>query len=287
MQTLIPAALLLVSCAAEPFTVGSGSKMDAAADGDAAVDRDTAPALDGAAGATAGAATLPIPGGSFVLGREGGAPDDVVCGAMLCDADEVPGVATTVAAFHLDQFEVTVARFRVFVEAIGVPTGISCGPQATWTEEPGANEEKPINCVSWASAKAFCAWDGSRLPSEAEWEFAASGGEERVFPWSVPPNDVSIDQQRACYAGCGAPKSSGSIPLGAGRWGHEGLAGNVWEWVLDWYGPYDGPPGTEKRVARGGDYGQVPSSLRAAKRAMLDPESLYDYVSFRCATTTM
>jgi formylglycine-generating enzyme required for sulfatase activity len=114
----------------------------------------------------------------------------------------------------------------------------------TWTANPGSYESLPINCVDWWESYAFCIWDGGFLPSEAEWEYAASGGDqEREYPWgSTPP---AMSEEYAIY-GCDYPNGLGicngvqSIApvgyasLGAGRWGQLDLNGNVYQWTLDW-----------------------------------------------------
>ena len=134
---------------------------------------------------------------------------------------EQPEHETTVAEFYLDRFEVTVARFREFVAAYDawqkpilgdgahplIPesgwdeswvlpatageflTALDCSQDfPTWTDSPGPNEDLPINCVSWYEAFAFCIWDGGRLPTEAEWEYVAAGGNEnRLHPWGSTP----------------------------------------------------------------------------------------------------
>ncbi|MDB4937662.1 MAG: hypothetical protein JWP87_4634 [Labilithrix sp.] len=141
----------------------------------------------------------------------------------------------TVSTFDLDVYEVTVSRFRAFVAAGGatsanppaagagahpkipgsgwqsawntrLPSNVSTiinrlkGTNATWTDQPGANEALPINYVGWLSAFAFCAWDGGRLPTLAEWSFAASGGaEQRYYPWSVPASSTTIAQSNASF----------------------------------------------------------------------------------------
>lgn len=131
-------------------------------------------------------------------------------------------------------------------------TGLKCGPEATWTDAAGANEMLPINCVDWYTAFAFCAWDGGRLPTESEWNHAAAGGDEqREYPWSNPPMSNMIDGTYAVYncqgdgvAGCTLadilPIASKS-PLGDGKWGHTDMAGSMWEWTVDRYGPFVNP----------------------------------------------
>jgi formylglycine-generating enzyme required for sulfatase activity len=119
---------------------------------------------------------------------------------------------------------------------------LTCGPQATWTSSPGLDENRPINCIDWYEAYAFCIWDGGFLPSDAEWNYVASGGsEQRVFPWSAPPMSSAIDCTHANYSGLGggycAPGGTNDVgsesPEGDGKWGQSDLAGNVSEWVLD------------------------------------------------------
>jgi formylglycine-generating enzyme len=265
--------------------------------------------------------------GTFTLGRGAGQPDDLACedgGAFadMCPADEVPGVPATVHALWLDKFEVTVGRMRRFVTSGFKPSpgdgrhgyvngGTEPGWQGTWTvpgdvaawnallqcdstfqtwtPEPAANETKPINCLDWYAAYAFCIWDGGFLPTEAEWEFAASGGEERVFPWSTPPVDTTYGSQYACYLPeCVEPQPVGTFPPGAGRWGHADLAGNVSEWVLDAHAPYPAggcndcanlSSGVE-RVDRGGI---IASQMRATFRSADLPSNNDPDYGVRCA----
>jgi formylglycine-generating enzyme required for sulfatase activity len=170
-------------------------------------------------------------------------------------------------AFRLDRYEVTVGRFRQFLasySAAGPAPGagknpnnaadpgwdpawadelppdagalgslLHCPTAPSWTDAAADNEVLPINCVDWYEAFAFCAWDGGRLPTFAEWAYTAAGGyEQRAYPWSNPATSLSIDPTRAVYDSR-APDGVGSRPAGDGRWGHSDLAGNVAEWLLD------------------------------------------------------
>ena len=135
----------------------------------------------------------------------------------------------------------------------------------TWTDTAGSNESKPMNCLDWYTAFAFCAWDGGRLATEAEWNYAASGGnEQRYYPWSSPATSTTINDSYAVYCGgsCSPQNVGSKSPKGDGKWGQSDLAGNVWEWTLDWYAsPYSMPcnncadlTAASYRVVRGGGF---------------------------------
>ena len=265
------------------------------------------------------------------------------------------GDSVTVSAFRLDEYEVTVGRFRAFVAAWDggagwTPEGGSgkhsylngaaglanggdpgtyepgwspsddseiaptddhlccdgCGPggDATWTPSPGADESRPINCVSWWEAYAFCIWDGGFLPSEAEWELAAAGGDQqREYPWGAasPGSAYAIfgngqgdcDYPGGSLAACTGVANIapvGSTTLGAGAWGQLDLAGNLWEWTLDWYAPYVDPcvdceyatPASDRSV-RGGDFYLGVSYLHPSYRGSNPPSYRGNDVGFRCA----
>ena len=273
-------------------------------------------------------AAEPIPGGTFFRSYD-------VAGDGMYPSTSYPA---TVSPFLLDRFEVTVGRFRKFVEAgrgtraqpplagagarrlngldsqggweaswniflapdsSNLVTTLKCdATYQTWTDAPGENEELPINCVTWYEAFAFCAWDGGFLPTEAEWNFAAAGGDQqRAYPWSNPPGSTVIDCSYAnhkdgaayCVPSAGGANRVGSeSPKGEGRWGQTDLGGNIWEWTLDYYRPYrascsdctelDGAPG---RVIRGGHFGDTISFLRSANRNYYTGSRFYS-VGMRC-----
>ena len=240
----------------------------------------------------------------------------------------------TVSYFRLDTYELTVGRFRAFVNAgqgtqasppgagagehpkipgsgwdprwngnlaadvAELKSGLHCdGTFGTWTDLPGGSEKLPINCIDWYQAFAFCAWDGGRLPTEAEWNYAAAGGaEQREYPWGS-----GVDGTRAVY-GCtddGSPGCAFSdiLPVGSkspngdGLWGQADLAGSMWEWTRDGYDDYlsncndcagASAPG---RVIRGGSFGGDASFLHAAFRNYDVPTDRSNVIGARCART--
>lgn len=228
------------------------------------------PPTCGPAGSDDCCASTAVPSGSFYRSY------DVAADGMYPDM----GHPATVSAFSLDAYEVTVGRFRAFVEAgagtRASPPGAGAGAHAvipgsgwdpswngemvanvaalaaalacdatyqTWTDAPGPNESLPINCVTWYEAMAFCAWDGGYLPTEAEWNYAAAGGaEQRAYPWSDPAGSTQIDCTRA-NSSCTSTlaRVGATSPGGDGRWDHADLAGNVFEWTLDGSGAYIDP----------------------------------------------
>jgi formylglycine-generating enzyme len=248
------------------------------------------------------------------------------------------GFPATVSTFVLDTYEVTVGRFRSFVDAgmgtqtsppvagagahprlagsgwdsswnvnlatntAGLTSMVKCSAASqTWTDTPGANENKPINCVTWYEAMAFCIWDGGYLASEAEWNYAASGGiEQRVYPWSDPANSLSIDCRYANYninsppgASCvnGTNRVGSELPMGDGRWGHSDLAGNVYEWTFDWHASSYPLPcddcanltASSLRVFRGGGFLSLQPAMSAARRSGNSPSSRGPDLGVRCA----
>lgn len=253
----------------------------------------------------------------------------------------------TISDFRLDKYEVSVGRFRAFINAgmgtqanppalragthpnlqasgwdpswnVNLPVNkaalleqlsparcASVAPQTVmWTEQPGSHENRPINCVSWFEAMAFCIWDGGYLPTEAEWNFAATGGTEyRAFPWSVPPESLAIDAQRATFFdGLGCVISGqdpcleidvipvGSLPMGNGRYGQSDMGGNVAEWTLDYVGAYQSmctdcanlAPAAHRQI-RGGGFGNGRTFLRTGFRHGQPPTDATPLTGFRCA----
>jgi formylglycine-generating enzyme required for sulfatase activity len=166
---------------------------------------------------------------------------------------------------------------------------ICYGGYSTWTSASGANENKPVNCIRWYDAAAFCIWDGGFLPSEAEWNYAASGGtEQRMYPWgsTVPVANTNLAIYGCYYNGTGPGSCSGvaniapvgMVPAGNGKYGQSDLAGSVWEWTLDWYlDPYNETTCTDcsyltssaGRVFRGGSYSDGAEALLGGSAILL------------------
>lgn len=242
----------------------------------------TAPAASLAA---AGAEVL-IPAGPFQMG----------CGPAdgQCAAHENPLHEVRLDAYFIDRHEVTNARYQACVEA-GVCTPPYATASATREVYYGNPEfaDYPVVNVDWPQADAFCAWEGKRLPSEAEWEKAARGSEDaRTYPWG----DGAPDKTLLNFdSNVGDTTAVGSYPDGRSPYGVMDMSGNVWEWVSDWYqadayalassvNP-TGPASGEFRVLRGGSWLNDAPFERATVRVNAAPETWYIVDGFRCART--
>ena len=223
-----------------------------------------------------------IPGGSFLMGTEQGA------------ADTRPVHSVNVPTFEILATEVTGAQYRVCVQdgSCSEPlTGTSCN----WEASGRANH--PLNCLDWSQAHEFCTWAGGRLPSEAEWEYAArSGGKDRAFPWGDDPATCDLVVMHDGSYGCGTSHTWPvcSIPAGNTEQGLCDMAGNVWEWVQDcWHENYSGAPEDgsaweidcveDERLTRGGSFLVNGSLLQSTFRHNKDPVIQVTGLGFRCA----
>ncbi len=276
-----------------------------------------------------------LPGGEFLMGT-----DDKV--GFPADG-EGPVRKVTVAPFYIDKYAVTNAEFKKFVEATGYRTDsekygwsfvfyIFVSPKVKetvkgavseapwWWAVPGAywarpdgpdsslegRENHPVTQVSWNDAAAYCRWAGKRLPTEAEWEFAARGGlVQKRFVWG---DELLPDGKHYCNIWQGIfPESNtaadgyvGTAPADAfapNGYGLYNMAGNVWEWCRDWFspdfhinGPREnpaGPPHGTARVMRGGSYlchESYCNRYRVAARSSNTPDSATGNLGFRCVT---
>ena len=212
--------------------------------------------------------------------------------------DEFSGRMVTLQTFEISRSEVTVEQYRACVDdgACTAPAEIEgCNWGVGLLEDRPAH---PINCVSWDQAEAFARWAGARLPSEAEWEFAArSRGQHRRFPWGDQQASCQhgmLDAEDGLGSGCGSGKTTAPVCTHRSGDSAEGLcdlAGNVGEWVADWHGPYDlaptdGTPQTtpsELRIARGGSWKNTAGGVRAGIRGRNYPSLQHPGVGIRLA----
>jgi formylglycine-generating enzyme required for sulfatase activity len=250
-----------------------------------------------------------IPAGTFTMGSSDGAPG------------EKPPHKVSLSAFCIDKTEVTVAAYRDCTKT--TQNGVTCEATVTGNWAGTCNldqphrEQHPINCVRWRDAVAYCTWAGRRLPTDAEWEYAARGAQGRTYPWGNQPPEAN--RLNACGAECtplppvtqrlykgddNARETSpvGQYPAGDTPEGVHDLAGNVWEWVADGFDPgfyaksptHDpkGPEPSPERhpVVRGGSWNDGAwnegdaSSVKATRRgtwAKMDERNAA--IGFRCA----
>lgn len=250
-----------------------------------------------------------VPAGSFMMGTADG---------QLVQINEQPIHEVKLNEFWIDRTEVTNTQFDAFVENTSYKTtaerfggGISylfdeiIGFRGVYTEDAywkqpiglGSDikglEKYPVVQVSWDDALAFCEWAGGRLPTEAEWEYAARGHEGLIYPWGVeiPSCDIA-NYSFDCVQGTA---EVGTYLKGSSWVGALEMSGNVWEWVSDWYdsnyysySPHENPQGPslgESKLLRGGgwtNYAYV-DDQRSAYRYYLSQDERSGNIGFRCA----
>jgi len=224
-------------------------------------------------------------GGPMVLIPAG----ELAMGSDLGQEDEQPVHRVSVKAFYLDVYETTVSRYAEFLA--------SQKPDAPfkWNEATaGAHENKPAAGVNWYDARDYCRWVGKRLPTEAEWEIAARGTEGRIYPWgSAHPTRGHANAGETRWRGYNTLSNVGRFELGKTPEGVYDLAGNLWEWVADWYDPTyyqfsardnpKGPSAGPLRALRGGAWNNDSKAIRSSNRAGYAPDARRNDVGFRCA----
>lgn len=206
------------------------------------------------------------------------------------DPDELPVHEVELSPFWLAQTETTVAQYAVCVDD-GACAAPSTNGSCNWGVS--GRDDHPVTCVTWFDADAFCEFVGERLPTEAEREFAARSGGDQTYPWG----DEDPTCERAVFddgaSGCGEGRTSPvcSKPAGTSEEGVCDLAGNVFEWVNDFYGDYEegyhvdptGPENGSNRVLRGGAWDIGAQALRASDRGAAGPTGHFGNLGFRCA----
>jgi formylglycine-generating enzyme required for sulfatase activity len=276
---------------------------------------------------------IEIPAGEFLFGSntvDTGASKEFGLSKPLY-RDERPQQKVRLAAFLIDRYEVTNADYRAFVVAenywlpdawqgsgfllerriladADIPTLRRLAGETFHlnrdTRGMGKDElldaieaqrrqleTLPVTGVSWQDAQRYCGWAGKRLPTEREWEKAARGTDGREYPWG---DDWSAARVNAGRGGESGVMPVGSLKTGRSPYGVYDMAGNVMEWVADWYQPYPGSDyvskdyGEQYKVVRGGGWGGVGHYVishfyRTAYRFYLKPESRFDDLGFRCA----
>ena len=223
-----------------------------------------------------GAPMVLVPAGEFILGSEQG------------DDDEQPVHRVFLDSFYLDTFEVTNGRFAKFVAAIQSEPPWGFADHDT----PVLHADRPVRWVTWLEATGYCLWAGKRLPTEAEWEKAARGTDGRTYPWGQEP-PTPVHAVFGLKEGAETVAPIGDREKGTSPYGVRDLAGNLYEWVTDWYDDAfytttptinpRGPGAGTAKVQRGGSYINSPYRLRASFRTKGDPTEHDPHVGFRCA----
>jgi formylglycine-generating enzyme required for sulfatase activity len=220
-----------------------------------------------------------VPAGEFIMGSSMG------------EADEQPVHWVYLETFFMDTYQVSVSQYARFLDA----TSQEAPPD--WSiMNRSQHQKRPIANVDWEEAKAYCTWAGKRLPTEAEWEKAARGTDGRTYPWgNEHPTKFFANVNRENWNNHGALTPVGKFEEGKSPYGIYDMAGNVWEWVSDWYDPDyyktspsknpTGPSTGESKVIRGGSWGSASDALRSANREIHSPSIRGLGTGFRCAKT--
>ncbi|MFO0724898.1 MAG: SUMF1/EgtB/PvdO family nonheme iron enzyme [Myxococcota bacterium] len=220
-----------------------------------------------------------VPSMTFTMGDNNGEPD------------EYPERSVSVSAFRIDRTEVTNRAYKACVNAR------ACDPGPFLDDEVLGADDHPVVGVTWLDADRFCRWLGRALPTEAQWEAAARGPEFRKWPWSggFDPKKANTSSDQDAFK-LTAPV--GSFPDGSSPFGLLDMAGNVAEWVADYYDPVFhrregvkdvasvdpvGPTSGRERVVRGGSYREGAHLLRVSSRRAQLPTESDNTIGFRCA----
>jgi serine/threonine-protein kinase len=210
-------------------------------------------------------------------------------GSATGEDDEQPVRKVYLDAYWIDKYEVYTSGYQR-----GVDDGACTEPEQTGSNLQvdyvgySENYRHPMIHISWYQARDYCQWVGGDLPTEAQWEKAARGVDGLIYPWG----NTNPDTTKANFNNnIGDPVGTGYYRQGDSPYGALDMAGNVWEWVLDWYGPYDaadtnnplGPMTGEFKVFRGGSWKDDAWDIRTTSRYAIDPSSTeYNTLGFRC-----
>ena len=228
-----------------------------------------------------------VPGGTFQMGSREEDPDAF--------GFEFPEHPVTLDAYRIDKHEVTNARYeRCVADGVCGEPSFAIAPVVIAPAFKGENQS--IGDVfegiigTWEDADTYCQWAGARLPTEVEWEYAARGPDRHIYPWGNDPPDAKLLN----FSGnMGHTTDVGSYPGGASWVGALDMAGNVWEWVSDWYAadyyaasPTENPTGPDtgdRKLLRGGSWYDYYRVTRTAARYWLKPDTRDSWLGFRCA----
>ncbi len=234
---------------------------------------------------------IAVPAGAFTMGRDDG------------PADERPAHPLTLPAFHIDRLPVTNAQFAEFLNARGHSSAAGeryydhddndariHAVNGTYSADHGF-ENHPVVEPSWLGAREYCAWRGKRLPTEAEWEKAARGADQRRHPWG---NDAPTPARAQFAAHFNQTAPVEKFSAGASPYGALGMVGNAWHWVSSAYRPYpyraddgreDPTPGPV-RATRGGGHDSPATEITTTQRGRTlsrNPRAGHHNIAFRCA----
>ncbi len=246
-----------------------------------------------------------IPAGTFLMGS--------VEGDFIAAADEFPQQKVTLKSFYMDKYEVSAAQYASFLNQLDsylnacdgedcfLPRSRAGNTSYIQEEDLGAGQVQyipltgyanfPVNFVNWFGAKAYCEYVGGRLPTEAEWEYAARGTDGRLYPWGNDPPGQGLAVFQSTFDEL---KPVDALPAGASPFGIFGMAGSMWEWTADWYAEdqYElgiqenltGPETGFMRVLRGGAWPENNEAdrIRTANRHSMEPTFFSGAAGFRC-----
>jgi formylglycine-generating enzyme required for sulfatase activity len=220
-----------------------------------------------------------IPAGEFIMGHKG-------------NYDTLPVRRLNLPAFYIDKYEVTNKRYKRFIDATGYKVPWSQDPAVAafiwdWQKRiyPEGKGDDPVVLINWEDAQTFCRWAGKRIPTEAEWEKAARGVNGKAYPWG---DDWAAGKANTRESGLMQTAPFGNFKEDVSEYGVHDMAGNVSEWVEEWFAPYPGNPMTsyeernKYRVLRGGSWDYAHSIANGHHRQYALPQSQMAAIGFRC-----